>query len=56
METTYIPELCELMNDEEHFIKIEAMDAFQYIMDTVQIDLIEREMLPSFLKLLNTEN
>ena len=56
MENTYIPELCELINDEETFIKIESLEAFQYILETLSVDLIEKEIIPSFLKLLNTEN
>lgn len=56
MEQTYIPELCELLNDEETFIKIEAIEAFSFILETVSVELIEKEMIPSFLKLLNTEN
>jgi hypothetical protein len=56
MENTYIPELCELINDEETFIKIESLEAFQYILETLSCELIEKEIIPSFLKLLNTEN
>ena len=56
MENTYIPELCELINDEETFIKIESLEAFQYILETLSCELIEKEIVPSFLKLLNTEN
>lgn len=56
MDQTYIPELCELLNDEETFIKIEAIEALTFVMDTVSVELIEKEMIPNFLKLLNTEN
>jgi len=53
---TYIPEICELINDEETFIKIEAIEGLQYILETLSVDLIELELVPSLLKLLNVEN
>lgn len=52
LENTYIPEICELANDEETFIKIEALECLQYILETLSVDLIERELIPSLLKLL----
>ena len=56
MQQTYIPEICELLNDEEIYIKIEAVEALTFVMDSVDIELLEKEMVPNFLKLLNIEN
>jgi hypothetical protein len=52
LEQTYIPEICELINDEETFIKIEAIEGLQYILETLSVELIEKELIPSLLKLL----
>jgi hypothetical protein len=53
---TYIPEICELINDEETFIKIEAIEGLLHILETLSSELIEREVVPSLLKLLNVVN
>ncbi len=53
---TYIPEICELINDEENFIQIEAIDGLQYVLETLDVEVIEKEIIPSFLKLLIIEN
>jgi hypothetical protein len=39
-------------NDEETFIKIEAIEGLQYILETLSVELIEKELIPSLLKLL----
>jgi hypothetical protein len=56
LEQTYIPEICELINDDETFIKIEAIEGLQYILETLSVELIEKELVPSLLKLLNVNN
>lgn len=56
LQHTYIPEICELINDEETSIKVEAIDSIQYILETLDVEIIEKEIIPSFLKLLNIEN
>lgn len=56
LKQTYIPEICELINDEETFIKIEAIDGLQYILETLDVEVIENEIIPSLLTLLNYEN
>jgi hypothetical protein len=45
-----------LINDDETFIKIEAIEGLQYILETLSVELIEKELVPSLLKLLNVEN
>lgn len=52
LKQTYIPEILELINDSDIFIKIEAIEALQYVLEAVTVEQIEREMIPSLLKLL----
>ena len=56
MEETYIPEIIELLNDDDYFIKIECLEALHFVMDSLPMETIEKEVVPSFLKLLNHEN
>jgi hypothetical protein len=48
---SYIPELCELCNDEEVFIRIEAIEAIHYVLDKLNVELVEREVIPEFIKM-----
>jgi len=32
---TYIPEICELLNDEETYIRIEAIEGISYVLETL---------------------
>jgi len=45
-----------MMNDEETFIKIEAIESLLHVLETLSCELVEKEMIPSFLKLLNVIN
>ncbi len=45
-----------MMNDEETFIKIEAIESLVHVLETLSCELVEKEMIPSFLKLLNVVN
>lgn len=56
MTETYIPELMYLVTDDDYFIKIEAIEALQFIMETLPLETIEKEVIPCFLKLITTEN
>lgn len=52
LKQTYIPELCELLNDEETYIRIEAMEGISYVLETLDEATIERELIPNLLKML----
>jgi hypothetical protein len=56
LKQTYIPEICELLNDEETYIRIEAMESISYVLETLSEELIERELMPNLLKMLVFED
>lgn len=56
MTETYIPELMYLVTDDDYFIKIEAIEALHFIMETIPLETVEKEVIPCFLKLITTEN
>jgi hypothetical protein len=56
LKKTYIPEICELLNDEETYIRIEAMESISYVLETLDEELIERELMPNLLKMLVFED
>ena len=56
LKQTYIPEICELLNDEETYIRIEAMESISYVLETLDEELIERELMPNLLKMLVFED
>lgn len=51
---TYIPEVCEMCNDEEIFIRLEAVEALSYVLDQLELEVIEKEFIPPLLKLLTS--
>lgn len=56
LEKTYIPEILELCNDEETYIRIEAVDCVQYILETLTVELVEDQVIPSVLKMLQSDH
>ena len=44
----YIPELIEMLNDEEIYIRIEAVEITVEIMDHLEASLIDKEFFPCF--------
>lgn len=52
MKTTYIPEVLELCNDEEPYIRMEALEAITFVLETLEPEMIEKEVMPSALKML----
>ena len=56
LKQTFIPEICELLNDEETYIRLEAIEAISYVLDTLDQELIERELIPNLLKMLVFED
>lgn len=53
---SYIPELCEMCNDEEIYIRIEAFEALSYVLEIIDPELIEKEIIPPLLEMLNQEH
>lgn len=56
LESTYIPEICEMCNDEEIFIRVEAVEAMSYVLETLDVELLEKEFIPPLLKLLESNH
>lgn len=56
MTETYLPELQYLLTDDDYFIKIEAVEALHFVMETLSLEMVEKEVVPCFLKLIQTEN
>jgi hypothetical protein len=50
-----VPEIIELCNDEDPNIQIEAIEALHFVIETLQIDLIRKEVIPPLLKLLRSD-
>lgn len=45
--STYLPEVIELLNDEEAYIKIEAIEILTEILELMNMDMIENEFMPA---------
>lgn len=45
-----------MCNDEEIYIRIEAFEALSYVLETIDSELIEREIIPPLLEMLNQEH
>jgi HEAT repeat protein len=56
LQETYIPELIELCNDEEIFIRIEAIEAITYVVEQLDTDIIDREIIQPLLKILLSDH
>lgn len=56
LEQTYIPEIIELCNDEDTNIRIEAVDCIRYVLETLTVELVEKEIMPTVLKMLSSEH
>ena len=55
-EEVYLPEIYELLNDEESYVRIEAIEAILEVLEVVEVVKIEEEFIPNFLKALVHEN
>ena len=55
-EEVYLPEIYELLNDEESYVRIEAIEAILEVLEVVEVTKIEEEFIPNFLKALVFEN
>jgi hypothetical protein len=56
LKQTFLPDLCELLNDEETYIRIEAIEGIQYVLESLDEVMIERELMPNLLKMMIIEN
>ena len=45
-----------MCNDEEIFIRVEAVEALSYVLETLDAELIEKEFIPPLLKLLQSQH
>jgi hypothetical protein len=54
LEQTYIPELIELCNDEEMYIRLEAIESLNFVLETLALETVEKEVIPSLLNLLGS--
>ncbi len=52
LEDLYLPEIQELLNDEESYVRIEVIEAILEILEHLQLDTIETQFIPNFLKAL----
>jgi hypothetical protein len=48
-KSTYLPEVIELLNDEEAYIRIEAIEILTEILELMTVELIEKEFMPVIL-------
>ena len=55
-EDVYLPEIYELLNDEESHVRVEAIEAILEVLEHIDSNKIEQEFIPSFLKALVFQN
>ena len=51
-DTIYFPELVELLNDEENYVRIEAIEACTEVIDRITEEDIEKEFIPVVLNII----
>lgn len=56
LEDLYLPEIYELLNDEESYVRIEVIEAILEILEHLQLQTIETQFIPNFLKALIISN
>jgi hypothetical protein len=56
LEDLYLPEIYELLNDEESYVRIEAIAAILEILEHLALETIETQFIPNFLKALVIKN
>lgn len=52
LEDIYLPEIYELLNDEESYVRIEVIEAILEILEHLNLETIETQFIPNFLKAL----
>lgn len=56
LEELYLPEIYELLNDEESYVRIEVIEAILEILEHLSLEIIEQQFIPNFLKALVISN
>jgi hypothetical protein len=56
LEEIYLPEIYELLNDEESYVRIEVIEAILEILEHLSLETIETQFIPNFLKALVIQN
>ena len=52
LEEIYLPEIYDLLNDEESYVRIEVIEAILEILEHLSLETIETQFIPNFLKAL----
>lgn len=55
-EDVFLPEIYELLNDEESYVRVEAIEAIVEVLEHIDSSKIEQEFIPNFLKALVFQN
>ena len=48
-QSAYVPELIELLNDEETYIRIESIEIMTEILHLIDNEIVEKEFVPAVL-------
>ena len=54
-DSVYFPELIELLNDEENYVRIEAIKAALEVIDRMSTEDIEKEFIPVVFKIVDSQ-
>ena len=55
-QATYVNELIEFLNDEEAYIRIEAIEIVTEVLDELDEEVIEREYIPALMSIMDIAN
>ena len=51
-----MPEIIELVNDEESYVSVEALEGLLEVLEHVELETVEQEIMPNILKLIAQDN
>jgi len=55
-ENVLLPEIIELVNDEEAYVSVEALEGLLEVLEHCDVETIEEEIMPCVLKLIEFDN
>ena len=55
LDDYYLPEIYELLNDEESYVRIEAIEAMLQVLENLDLSVIEENFMPPLIKCLEIE-
>jgi len=55
LASIYIPELVELLHDEEMLVRLESIEAGVEIIDSMETEILEKDYIPCLIKMLTTQ-